>query len=348
MRVCSRCVLPETFPGIRFDAEGVCNFCRSQRKDTHAAKKRALVKQRFAELAAEIRATGHADYQCLLAYSGGKDSTYTLWLLRECYDLRVLAVTFDNGFMSPKAFENIRRMSETLNADSIVVKPRLDLLRRLFAGVLETNPFPPKALERASCCCNACVCLIKNVVMRIALEQRVPLVAYGWTPGQAPISAALFRMNPAMLKQMHRTRTRPLTALAGKALDPYVLKESHFEETRAFPYNVNPMAFHDYTEEEVLEQVADLGWQAPEDTDGNSSNCLLNSFANRAHLAAYKFHPYAWEVSGLVRAGVLPREKGLGSLAHLGTEAAAQETAARLGVEVPPEMGLVGQRLTWE
>jgi len=27
MRRCTRCILPETFPGIEFDEDGVCNYC---------------------------------------------------------------------------------------------------------------------------------------------------------------------------------------------------------------------------------------------------------------------------------------------------------------------------------
>ena len=47
---------------------------------------------------------GRKNDHCLLGFSGGKDSSYTLWQLRERYGLRVLAVTLDNGFISPGSF----------------------------------------------------------------------------------------------------------------------------------------------------------------------------------------------------------------------------------------------------
>jgi len=32
LRRCMRCLLPETFPGIEFDEEGVSNYCRNYKK----------------------------------------------------------------------------------------------------------------------------------------------------------------------------------------------------------------------------------------------------------------------------------------------------------------------------
>ena len=35
-----------------------------------------------------------------MCYSGGKDSTYTSIILKNEYKLNILAITFDNGFVS--------------------------------------------------------------------------------------------------------------------------------------------------------------------------------------------------------------------------------------------------------
>ena len=49
-----------------------------------------------------------------MAYSGGKDSSYTLKLLRERYDLKILAFTLDNHFVSPVAWKNIDAITDIL------------------------------------------------------------------------------------------------------------------------------------------------------------------------------------------------------------------------------------------
>ena len=51
-----------------------------------------------------------------------------------------------------------------------------------------------------------------------------------------------------------------------------------------FPYNIHPLAFLDYNEDKIVGEIKQLGWQMPDDTDSNSTNCLLNAFANDVHI----------------------------------------------------------------
>ncbi len=329
---CVRCVLPDTFPGVKLDEHGVCNHCqRHHWDDTENARVREELRARFAALADEIRP--REGYHVLLAYSGGKDSTYTMWLLREIYNLRVLAVTIDNGFISPQAFTNINRAVEQLGVDLLTVKPSLPLLSRVFKKVIGDSPYPTKALERASSACNACIAFVKNSVWRVSLEKNIPIIAYGWSPGQAPTRAALQQMRLPLMRQMHDTRSAPLIAIAGDEMSPFTVPEALFLGEREAPYNVNPLAFHDYAEDEVIARIRELGWERPKDTDGNSSNCRLNAYAIRQHVAQLGFHPYAFEVASLVRVGATTREAGFASLADYGPESVHREVKTRLGVE---------------
>jgi len=119
MKFCSKCVLPGSFPGIEFNEEGICNYCRnSQLPDQE--KKEEYIKM-FENLLDSVR--GKHDFDVLLAYSGGKDSTYTMYELANKYKMNVLAFTFDNGFISEQARENIIRMSDLCGATSIIVRP---------------------------------------------------------------------------------------------------------------------------------------------------------------------------------------------------------------------------------
>jgi hypothetical protein len=60
-----------------------------------------------------------------------------------------------------------------------------------------------------------------------------------------------------------------------------------------------------------MQELRDFGWQAPSDTDTNSSNCLLNAFANQCHLRRHGFHPYVWEIANMVRQKVMDRDEGI-------------------------------------
>lgn len=331
MKICSRCVLPETFPGINFDEQGVCNLCR--RADDVGAGDLEAHRRRFEAWVADVR--DRPGTHCVLSFSGGKDSTYTLMMLRRHYGLRVRCVTVDNGFLEPQVLENIRTVARNLGATAVIVTPPEDMFCHLFAAVERDAPFPPKALERASNICTACMAVVKNIVLRAALKERAPLVAYGWSPGQAPASAAFFQMNHAMIRAMASVRAQVLERYGGDAIAPFLVDLTALEKTMELPYSANPLAFHPYNEQRILAAIEALGWRAPQDTDGNSTNCRLNGFAIRTHIARYGYHPYALEVAGLVRAGMMTRDEGLASLRDLGSDKTAQGCAVRLGF--PPD-----------
>jgi hypothetical protein len=70
------------------------------------------------------------------------------------------------------------------------------------------------------------------------------------------------------------------------------------------------MAWEFYNEEMIVNEIARYGWKAPADTDSNSTNCLLNAYANKIHISRYRFHPYVWEIANMVRDGIMDRDEG--------------------------------------
>ncbi len=333
MKRCTRCVLPETFPGIQFDAEGVCQYCRRMPTVERRAEQRAALLARFEALVAGVRDL--PGYHGLMSWSGGKDSTYTLWLLTEVYGLRMLAFTFDNGFVSPTAMDNMRTVGERLGVDHVIVKPRFALLRQLFADSMAPGIYPPRALERASGICNTCMGLAKGMGVRLALEYDVSMLVYGWSPGQIPLASAYMPGNRRMLQAMAEASSAPLDKLSGGLTSVYFPSTALFERATRMPVNISPLAFIDYTEEQALDVVSGMGWRRPEDTDPNSSNCLLNNYANLLHVRQMGYHPYVMELAGLVREGSMAREEALVRLEEAPPAAAVALVAEKLGVPTP-------------
>lgn len=329
-RVCANCVLPETFPRIRFDKEGVCNYCHDWRGKASREKKTADYRREFDSLVSEYR--GKSSYDALMCYSGGKDSTYTLSVLKETYDLHVLAVTFDNGFVSNQASQNIHNVVEILGVDHIFFKPSFPVLAKIFRTCATEDIFPPKTLERASTICTSCMAIVKSTALRLALEKDIPFVAFGWSPGQAPITSSIMRNNPDMVRLMQRTLFDPLYKVAGDDIRPYFLEEKHFTGDYRFPYNVHPLAFLDYSEDDIYRYISRFGWKAPEDVDANSTNCLLNSFANVVHVGRFGFHPYASELASLVREGYMDRSSALEKLRRMENPESTALAKRRLGL----------------
>ncbi len=340
-RICAGCVLPETFPGTSLDEQGLCNHCRrSESGEVAREPGRERYLRKFLALLDRINAGGApSSYDVLVAYSGGKDSTYTLDLLRGKYNLRVLALTVDNGFLSERAVRNIKEVTRRLAVDHIFFRPRWDLLRKVFSAAALQELFPRKTIERASTICTACIGLVKAISLKTALEQGIPLISYGWSPGQAPRQSSIMKNNPSFVRMTQQVLLRPLKEVAGEDIGVYFLGEGDFREAERFPYNVHPLAWEPYDEGEVLRKIRRLGWVAPDDTDSNSTNCLLNAFAVAVHLERYGFHPYVWEIANMVRDGYMSRREGYGKI-YSAQKGEQVEYARRiLGVRVPRVLG---------
>ena len=325
---CSRCILPETFPRITFNADGVCNYCTSYKgydqqealKTHYRQKFETLLKQMTApstlppapsSLSPTPSSSSPAPYQVLMAYSGGKDSTYTLYLLREKYNLTVLALSLDNGFLSPVALQNMKSVCDNLSVDHMLFTPRRELLKKIFSSSVDRNLFGKATIERASTICSACMGIVKFITLKLAVEKNIPFIGYGWSPGQAPVQSSVMKLNAKFMRSSQKLFYEPLHNIAGDDIKPYFLDESDFKKLDKGVYNIHPLAFLEYNETKIFQKIKELGWTQPDDTDSNSSNCLLNSFANQVHIKKYGFHPYAFEIAGLVRAGILTRDEGI-------------------------------------
>ena len=314
-RICSRCILPESFPGITFDEDGVCNHCRKAlgRGTGPEDERKAYGKKFFELLLAQLEEEDgqrSRPYDVLMAYSGGKDSTYTMSLLKNRYKLRVLALSFDNGFLSGTAVANIRKTTDHLGVDHILFKPQWELLKKIFRTAAEQELYSRKSLERASTICTSCMGIVKSMCLKVSIEMNIPMIAYGWSPGQAPVQSSIMKNNPSFVRTAQQAVLDPLRKIAGGAVSAYFLREEHFSAPERFPYNIHPMAWEYYNEQMILNEIRAFGWTAPEDTDTNSTNCLLNALANDIHLKRYRFHPYAWEIANMVREGIMCREEG--------------------------------------
>jgi len=166
MKKCAHCGLPETYETIEFDADGVCNICRQQqfKRGNIDWKQRKLM---LDELVAQHR--GKFDYDCLVPFSGGKDSTFTLYYLIKEYKLKPLVVQFNHGFMRPNLLANNERTFKKLGVDVISFTPNWKIVKRLMR----------EALIRKGDFCWHCHTGIFSYPMHLAIKFNVPLVFWG-------------------------------------------------------------------------------------------------------------------------------------------------------------------------
>lgn len=115
LRRCSRCILPATFPFIEFDSSGVCSYCRQYRvqrsSKTLADLRNVVDKYR--------RAGGESD--CIVPFSGGRDSTFTLHFVKRELGLKPIAFTYDWGMVTDLGRRNIARVCGKLGVENVIV-----------------------------------------------------------------------------------------------------------------------------------------------------------------------------------------------------------------------------------
>lgn len=118
---CKRCIYNDKIPAIRFNTEGVCNYCEDfdsmdQQYPIHESGKKILE-----DHIAQIKKEGQGKpYDVVIGVSGGCDSSYMLHLAKQ-YGLRVIASHFDNTYNSKIAVENIQVVLNKLNYDLYTV-----------------------------------------------------------------------------------------------------------------------------------------------------------------------------------------------------------------------------------
>jgi len=116
-RICVRCVSDTSLPGIRFDDAGVCRYCRDHDVLEGLFPLGDEGLRRLDAAVARIKHAGRKKpYDCICGVSGGRDSTYSLYLAVK-HGLRPLAVHFDNGWNSEVADRNIRNACSRLKVD---------------------------------------------------------------------------------------------------------------------------------------------------------------------------------------------------------------------------------------
>ncbi|NIQ13819.1 MAG: hypothetical protein GTO02_05255 [Candidatus Dadabacteria bacterium] len=303
---CKKCVLDSHYPNITFDSEGICNYCRSMKDLATVEKMKVGYRDKLETLIEKHR--DKYEYDCIVSFSGGKDSTYTLYLMREVYGLKILSFSFDNWFQSERAMLNIRSVVKSLRIDHVSLTINFEIWKKIIQSSLSNDLFSKKAMERASTICTICLSLIRFFGLKMAIEKNIPFLVLGLSPGQAPLVTSIFKTNPQMVKTMQKAVFKPLYRKMGDVLKPYFLDDRHFQVENGFPYIINPLAIFPYDEFHIYEKIDDLGWNKPEDTDPNSTNCLLNAFAIKSHIDTFGFHPYAFDLAKLVREDRLDRE----------------------------------------
>jgi N-acetyl sugar amidotransferase len=163
-RYCRTCVLPETRPGVRLDATGLCNGCRNAgaKRDIDWGERA----RKFRDVVVRVRGLGR-DYDCVIPVSGGKDS---YWQVVTCLEhgLHPLAVTYVYPGRTALGEANLRSLVR-LGVDHIELRVNPEVERK----------FVERAFRRTGISGLATHMAVYAAPLRVALAHRIPLIVYG-------------------------------------------------------------------------------------------------------------------------------------------------------------------------
>lgn len=113
---CTKCICDTSIKGIKFDSNGECNFCALH----NALEKECPIDggklQKIIDEIKRCKTPGRFD--CIVGVSGGRDSIYSLYLVKKVFNLNPLAVHFNDGFGNPTAGENIQKAAQALGVET--------------------------------------------------------------------------------------------------------------------------------------------------------------------------------------------------------------------------------------
>ena len=119
---CTKCTLPHTFPFIYFNKEGVCNYCLNYKERSSPKPKKEFLK-----ILENYRKKSGPD--CIVPFSGGRDSSYSLHVIINDLKMKPITYTYDWGMTSDIGRRNISRMCAKLGIENIIVSANIQKKR---------------------------------------------------------------------------------------------------------------------------------------------------------------------------------------------------------------------------
>jgi len=169
MKYCKFCLLPDTKPQLVFDKNGICSACINnklkQNVDWESKRKD------FLKLLEKYKNKDDSNYDCIIPVSGGRDSTYQTYAMKETFGMNPLAVAFhplDQTDIGRKNLDNLKK----LNVDCIEFSTKPDTYLKLAKfGLTELGDFQwPEHMG------------IYTVPVQIAVKYKIPLIVWGENP----------------------------------------------------------------------------------------------------------------------------------------------------------------------
>jgi len=350
MKRCTRCILPDTVPGLTFDSEGVCNFCLDYKKIEFEGEKPMLAAFERAKMRAAERG---CDYDCIVPLSGGRDSSFMVHFAKT-HGLRTLAVNYDNEFATDHSVENMHTVCASTGATLERFRSKRDLGRKITAASVR-NALPGGVFAVANSMCTACNYGFRSVVYETAREHRIPLILWGDSKIEetlhmtckavrppTPLPKKIVRkFKPLNMKarwyqaQLNREYPSGNGVLDDLKLKLPALNDDGIEE-------ISPFFYIPWNRETLKDTIInELGWKIPDHLPSTwRTDCLLEPLVTYCFHAIYGCGKNAFGYHNMINEGQMTRDEALER--EMCSDGGFNETLERLLVD---DLGLMPQEI---
>jgi len=306
---CKKCINHIGGITVKIGKDGICNHCKNPDKYFVVSISQEKKEQKHDEMdkiMEKIKAEhGDREYDCVVAFSGGKDSTYLLYLLAINYGLNVLAVTVNSGYMNKVAFQNIKQTIKKLDINHIVIEPPIELFTKLYKWLILN--YDSNVIPLMKQICDNCTDMIDGLIIKEAAKRKIPYVFIGFSPDE---NARYFFEIPSE-KLSHswipdHWKSDFFTDNERKWWwDPNKFK------TENIPRVILPLHVWPYKEKKIIETIEKEGLIKKGRADPLKTNCILIWGIGMFDILRFGLHVYRFQMAKLVRQGAGDRKHWL-------------------------------------
>ncbi len=322
---CKKCVIVSECPGSDFDENGVCTWCRSGFPNYHPLGIGPLRDR----LMSGLRERSEVD--CVVGVSGGKDSTFALWVMKEYFGLRVHAFTYDHSGVASFARENVHRVCSLLDVPLTVCALPDDSHARSFNHYFRSYIQHPSTVT-AGLTCVACKHL-HVFGTELAVEKRAPFVVWAKCPLEdspflalKPVNNSTSRDGIAKGAALLAGEIMQAPSLIGAVLRNFTLTmkgclavSPTTSYMKARYRSVQQIALFEYwpwDSTQICSTLQSAGWQKPTGVPSDwHSDCDFHAIKEYMFQKVLGVSYTDGFLSNQIRAGLLTREQAMVELA---------------------------------
>ena len=313
---CSKCLIPSNYPQIRFDENGVCNFC-NDKQEPHQYSNIDVLKRDIDHVCSKYP---QRPFDCVVGLSGGRDSSYLLYFAKEILKLKVLAVSLDHDYLTPSARHNIATVAEKLGVDVHYIKN--EVLNKASRDIVRHWVKKPDVAMCISFC-TGCRYGLNRLIPDYVRKQGIPVLLTGETPEEQMDYRQSLLCDSKKINTVNmawgfckRLLKNPSYFLSPKSLF-YQFQDflSTKKGTSSFPTVIKPFYYVERDEEQVLSIIASLGWRYDKPFKSAwRSDCYIGVLRQFFYKKALGFNDLDIHYSDLIRNNVLTREEALSKI----------------------------------